>query len=554
MEARHIAVVAESMDPPPPYSKLPPGAVAAVATLDKLIAELLITIIGYIKRSNDLRQLCLVCKSLRAAAAPALYRHVHLGLEDPFARAFNRADHSRHKHVRYLSFTTRQHVHEVCRMPEDATIALRLLPMHSLIGISFPSNLDMSEALLGKIARQQRTLKFLRMGIAKIAPNPRSLFQPILLSKPWTSKLTNLSLRATNGSLGRSAELLKHSGMLTSLELVGDAMPPIWPSDRLHLGVWRGLLNYDDPCDLAQPLQLARLSLRQLDLTYIDRSLFVNVDFSYLITLDIVGLRAIGQLLPGLLGHFRKNPSRLRKLQVSCHRHDSVDMTMLSDLLMLCTGLTHLSIHAIIRNTAPPMLALESLLRHTSTLRTFSYSVAEWDEVERGRQAHPCPSALLNVLLGQSPRIENLAVWLDNMTVPPDTENVRRDFIGLIRKIALGLPALKALRLLGWHMSALASSYLQPAAEIFRTFAKARQQDERPCLEVLLFQPHHDCCGMASVDPAMEMYRDACRSVSCTCFVPELRTDSLGKTALHAVEVQKADLRYDGHHYDIFDD
>ncbi|OQN98661.1 hypothetical protein B0A48_15327 [Cryoendolithus antarcticus] len=539
------------MDPPPPYSKLLPGPVAAVATLDKLIAELLLTIIGYIKRANDLRQLCLVCKSLRAAAAPALYRHVRLGLEDPFARAFNRADHSGHKHVRYLSFTTRQQVHEVCRMRikitvrevrrmhEDVTVALGLLPIHSLIGISFPSNLDMSEALLGKIARQQRTLKVLRMGIAEIDPKPRSLVQPILLSKPWTSELTNLSLRATDGSLGRSAELLKRSGMLTSLELVGGAMPPMWPSDRVHLGFWRGLLNYDDSCDLAQPLQLARLSLRQLDLTYIDRSLFVNVNFSYLVTLDIVGLRAIGRLLPGLLGHFRKNPPRLKKLQVSCHRHDSVDMTMLSDLLMLCTGLTHLSIHAIIRNTAPPMLALESLVRHTSTLRTFSYSVAEWDEVERGRQAHPCPSALLDVLLGQSPRIENLAVWLDNMTVPPDTENVRRDFLGLIRKIALGLPALKALRLLGWHMSALASSYLQPAAEIFRTFAKARQQDERRGLEVLLFQPHHDCCGMASVDPAMEMYRDAY---------------SLGKTTLHAVEVQKADLRYDGHHYDIFDD
>nr|OQO19103.1 hypothetical protein B0A51_13478 [Rachicladosporium sp. CCFEE 5018]OQO30806.1 hypothetical protein B0A51_01467 [Rachicladosporium sp. CCFEE 5018] len=540
MEARHIAVAADSMDHPPPYSKLPPGPVAAVATLDKLIAELLLTIIGHIKRPSDLRQLCLVCKSLRAVAAPLLYRHVRLGLEDPFAHAFYRADHSGHKHVRYLSFTTRQQVHEVCRMHKDATVALRTLPIHSLIGISFPSNLDMSEALLGKIARQQRTLSVIRMGIAATDPKPRSLVQPILLSKPWTSRLTTLSLRATDGSLGRTAELLKRSGMLTSLELVGDAMPPMWPSARLHLGFWRGLLNYDDPCDLAQPLRLARLSLRQMDLTYVDKSLFVNVDFSHLVTLDIVGLRAIGRLLSGLLGHFREHPPQLKTLQVSCHRHDSLDMMTLSDILMLCTGLTHLSIHAIIRNpTAPPMLALESLIKHTSTLRTFSYSVAVWDEVERGRQAHPCPSALLQVLLGQSPWIEDLAVWLDNMTVPPDTETVRPDFLDIIRRIALGLPALKALRLLGWHMSALASSYLQPAAEIFRTFAKARQQHERRGLEVLLFQPHHDCCGMASVDPAMEMYRDAY---------------SLGKTTLHAVEVQKAALRYDGHHYDVFDD
>ena len=311
--------------------------------LQDLPPELLLLILGYIRRPSALKSLCLTSKCLRSLAIPLLYNKITLDASNSISTAntaFLNASNG-HAFVKDLSFEPL-----VAAIKDQASAlhfvkrAIRVVPLNGLKCLSLPSDLVADGILMMQIATSQKNLVELDWPIVG-SHLTDTMSSP--LPQPWVASLRSIILAEAIGSVKDLVgynKVLREVKQLSSLRIGSNRLADERTSSTgstLHPDLFaKTLFRHIAPFGSEGPLKIATVNFTGTDLGNFEQIYLRVIDWRVVRNLGLWSCRGMHAFLDGLASQCEEIPGSLRS--VECTTHETTSPHQLDRFLRQCVG------------------------------------------------------------------------------------------------------------------------------------------------------------------------------------------------------------------------
>ncbi|KAK5120060.1 hypothetical protein LTR85_006541 [Meristemomyces frigidus] len=364
------------MSSPKPLPYLPP--------------ELLGSVLSWVRRRSDLKNVMLTTKAMRDLAMPFLYSTVHLVIERCNREALEallEAGHPGNQHIRTLVADCDGEAHNETSL-KTLKALLQSIPQDRLafFRCMFTANID--NQIMCLLASRQRRLEVLALGtmaLDALSGQDHSPSVPLALQE-WPSRVAHLvitwrivsmdELRYCSALLDRSEETCKRLSIRTNT--LGPSEKDSQGFDVLGLEgeAMRTLFQHCIGVEPRRQMNLECLSFSGQDFSSTTNDLCNAVNMPSLRELYIWECRQVDTLLARLIEIFGNEPSQLRKLVIGI-KYSQPSPRLIRKLLQSLVGLEYLIVSHWCLSPEDTKFDVRCLETHKSSLKDLSIGTGE---------------------------------------------------------------------------------------------------------------------------------------------------------------------------------